>query len=354
MNSRLSILAIAALALLLGAPKVARSSESLTHLATNQPVVKPLPISAFQSPEPGTIARQLPAEEDLGKKFVLIVKLSDQQINRLRLTGSLSTRIPPKFVNRVGAIRFKRTSSFRGDALKVSGAKTEKSNRSMSVEIDNSVLERLAYQPVDLRIYESGFDVVELKFNPLGIVAGELPEEFQPSVDQGQAPYMYARINSQRGIYGSLENFETLAIKTQFGKVSVPSAEIAGIRFNDGSANRAFVVLKKGDVFSGEIELDSIAVKSRWGDQTLKLTELESLTLNREVIFLRDAINPKRWQLRTSLPVTSRQGSAQQNQDSPRPVLPSSNQINPFQLNQNQLNQNPPVVSPYAPFGFPN
>ena len=337
---------IASLSLLLGEPRAAQSSVSAPSLAINR-AAKPFQISA-QFPARGSRPQQTAADESLNKKFVLIMKLSDEQINRLRTTGTLSTSVPPRFVNRVRAIRFKKASSFRSDSLRVVGAKTEKNDRLMSVEIDNSVLERLAYQPVDLQVFESGYDVVQLKFNPLGFVAGKLPEEFQPVVDQAQTPYMYARINSQRGIYGSLENFENLAIKTQFGKVSVPSAEIAGIRFNDGNSKSVFVVLKKGDGFSGEIDLETITIKSRWGKQILKLSELESLTLNREVVFLRDAVNPKRWQLRSSLPVAE-VPIARQNQNSIGPVFSGPSYVDPF-----QLNQNPPVVYPQSPLGFPN
>jgi len=357
MNSKLSILMFAALALLI-VPEVVESGESL-HVRTSQP------LPAVQFSAVSFSPQELPEKEETNQRFVLILNLNDQQISKLRLTGSLSTQIPPKFVNRVGAIRFKRPFSFQSDPLKVSGGKTVKRNRTVSVELDNTVLERLAYQPVDFQIYESGYDRVELRFNPLGVVAGKLPEEFEPSDEPTQSPYMYAKINSQRGIYGRLKDFEKLTIKTQFGKVDIPSEEIAGIRFNDGKSNRVFIVLKKGDVFSGQINLKSITVESRWGDQTLKLSELESLTLNREIVFLRDAINPKRWRLQSSRPVSvlvpnastlvpnasTLVPNANLNQNSSGQVLPGQNLINPF-----QLNQAPPVAYPQyqAPFGSSN
>ena len=339
MKFRLLILMIAALTLQFGAPRLAQSSEALPLFTSSQTLAALLRRSALQSLSKGV--QRLASEKESIKKFVLIFNLTDQQINRLRSTGSLSTRVPPKYVNRVKAIRFKKSHSFRSDSLRVAGVKTEKSRRSVAVEIDNSVLERLAFQPVDLQIFESGFDVVRLKFNPRGNVAGKLPEEFPPPADLSKVPFMYARIDSRRGIYGTLENLEALPIKTQFGAVKVPIAEIAGIRFNDGDPTRVFVVLKKGDVFSGEINLDSITLKSRWGEQALKVSELESLTLNQDVIFLRDAIDPKRWQLRTSIPVAAEVPSAGQNQNSNVPGVQ-----NPLQFKPTQFNQNPPVVYP--------
>ena len=327
----------------------AQAQGSQTKSQAKEAQTKRSPVKRPQTR--GSSTRVLSREADLINKYVLILNLSDQQINRLRVNGSLSTRVPAKIVNRVGAVRIKRTESFRSDPFKVTNAKTQRSNSTASVEIDNSVLERLAYQPVDIQIFESGFNVLRLKFNALGFVAGKLPKEFEPSADQS-APFVFARINSKRGVYGSLLNFETLSIKTQFGEVDVPFADIDGIRFNDGNVNRAFVVLKKGDVFSGEIDLDTITLKSRWGEQELKVSELESITSNREIIFLRDAINPERWQLRSSMPVAAPAVGIPQNQN-PLGSIPSSpNYANPI-----QLNQTPPIAYPqsqtqFGPFGF--
>jgi len=158
----------------------------------------------------------------------------------------LITRIPPKLVNRVGKIRLKRSASFLSRSLKVVGARTVKKNGLVSVEVDNTILERLAYQPVEMSIYESGFNQVRLKFNPLGSVAGKLPTETKSPADPQAGPYMFVRINSKRGIYGLIKDFETLSIETQFGKVKIPTSELAGLRLNDGGADKAFVVLKIG------------------------------------------------------------------------------------------------------------
>jgi len=210
----------------------------------------------------------------------------------------LSTRIPPNLVNRVGKIRLKRSRSFLSRSLKVVGAQTEKKNGLVSVEIDNTILERLAYQPVEMSIYESGFNQVQLKFNPLGSVAGKLPAEAQSPADLQAGPYMFVRIDSKRGIYGLIKNFETLSIETQFGKVQIPTSELAGIRLNDGGVNKAFVVLKKGDFFTGKIDMETITVQSRWGDKEINLREVESFTLAPEYVFLR-------WQLQFLTPLES-------------------------------------------------
>lgn len=340
MNSKLPILMFTIIVMGIAAPCAGWATDfsRVSIEALQLPPASP-PLTAFQHP----------SDVDVNKKFVLILKLNDNQINKLRIEGSLSTRIPPKFVNRVGAIRFQRRVSFLSDPLKVVGETTEKMDRSISVQVDNTILERLAYQPVDLMVYESGFDRVNLKFNPLGMAAGKLPTEFQ-AFGKESGPIVYARINSQRGIYGTLQNFETLSIETQFGKVDIPSKEIAGIRFNDGNASRAFVVLKKGDVFSGEIDLGSLSIQSRWGVRKLEIGELESITQSRETVFLRDALDPSRWRLELILPRTLGIYDSTVNRIPVAPV-----RINPGSANPYQSNLVPGLYPQYRlPLGFPN
>ena len=339
MNLKLNILKIAAVAVVLCAPAKVESSESFQSQTVQLPR-----IGSQQTLLPSQDLK-VPDEEKLNQKFVLVLKLNDNQINKLRVEGSLVTRIPPKLVNRVGKIRFQGPSSFLSKSLKVDGAKTLKKARLVSVEVDNSILERLPYQPVELSIYESGFDRVRLKFNPLGSVAGKLPTETKPSDGPLTGPHMFVRINSKQGLYGLLKDFETFPITTQFGKVKIPTSELAGIRLNDGDAKQAFVVLKKGDVFSGQIEMETITVQSRWGDKKIKLSDVESLTLAPEFVFLRDAINSKRWQLRSLLPVSP-------------PAARTSGAIvpNPISTQPSQPALAPSVVFPQnqLPIGFPN
>jgi len=204
-----------------------------------------------------------------------------------------------------------------------------------------------------MAVFESGYNQIRLKFNSVGKIAGKLPDQEQPSADSKSGPLMYVRINEKRGIYGSLKDFETFSIKTQFGKVKIPTSEIAGIRFNDGSADTAFVVLKKGDVFSGQIDLETITVASRFGEQKLKLTRVESLSLGRQFVFLRDAINSKRWRLQSLLPAPSPTINPNFNRN--------PNGLSPITVDPSQLNSAPSVLFPQQPIGpnqrpigFPN
>jgi len=114
MNYKLTILKIAAIALMLCAPAMGESTKSFQLPALQAvlfPAVGSLAIQSqsSQSPTKRQPTKRQPLEDKLNRKFVLVLKLDDNQISKLRLEGSLITRIPPKFVNRVGKIRFQPT-----------------------------------------------------------------------------------------------------------------------------------------------------------------------------------------------------------------------------------------------------
>ena len=71
MNFRLLILMIAVLAWPLGTSKPAQSSEAWSYSVRQ---------SSTRAPDRSAFERRVAAEKELNKKFVLILKLNDQQI----------------------------------------------------------------------------------------------------------------------------------------------------------------------------------------------------------------------------------------------------------------------------------
>lgn len=262
------------------------SSAAFQSTAKDQPQSKP--VASDESDKPN-------------KKLRMNLKLDFQRINTIRSAGSISSVIPPKNRDRVGAIRLQQPTSFLSKPLVIVEAKANVSNGTLYVEVDNTILERLPYQPVELRIYDTGFNAITLKFNPKGMVAGKLPEEVIVQPGPKDSPILYVSINGNRGIYGVLEGFKELDVKAEFGKIKIPVDTIAGIRFNTGPDNQTYIVLKKGDSFSGKIELEKITISTRWGKRDLKVANLESVTTFQSNKFVQTKNNPDRWQLKSTL-----------------------------------------------------
>ncbi|MFK7769777.1 MAG: hypothetical protein AB8B55_21395 [Mariniblastus sp.] len=227
-------------------------------------------------------ATQNSDQEQSKEPVVLVVKLNLSEIRCLKETGVLQTTLPALLRNRVREIRIEAQTSFLKQAHKVQ-VKTDKRNRIVSVALDDEMLDRLDYQPIEFKIYESNFDRVALVY--------------KASQNRGRAVAraiadsdLFVRIDDQRGAVGAMVKPEKPQFKTSFGTVDIAWKQIAGIRFNadDNSAESVVVTLKKGDVFSATIDWKKLAVKTRWGIKELEVHQLESVTADRQARYAVD------------------------------------------------------------------
>ena len=225
------------------------------------------------------------AQQDSPTKYVLIINLDSNKIETLRRTGVLTANIPPKMINKINAIRFKRKTSFLTKSLETK-APIDKVNSDLLAVIDNTVIERLDYQPVEVKIFESGFNRLFIKFNPKGNVAGEIPKQIKVERRPEDSQFVYVRLDNQRGLYGTLKGLSKFPVKTGFGDVEIPSKQLKGIRLNTDDKGSAHVMLHSGDEFTATIADQKITINSWWGPQEVKLSEIESITTSKEQKFI--------------------------------------------------------------------
>ena len=205
----------------------------------------------------------------------LILELSSSQILRLKQSGNLRTTLPSKVLNRVHSVRLKRQTSFLEKTQTVQ-AKTDKLNRTVSIEVDDAIIDRLDFQPVEIKIYESNFESIVIAYKP--------PKRKTQTTASASSPNttMFFRINDKRGVMGDFSDTDSLQFTAGFGDVKIPLKQISGIRFNAKSEQEVFVTLKNGDAFSATIQWSKIEVKTRWGTKELAVSQLESITADRE------------------------------------------------------------------------
>ena len=79
---------------------------------------------------------------------------------------------------------------------------------------------------------------------------------------------------------------ETLSVQTQFGSTKIPFNRIAGIRFNTGETNEVVVISATGDYLTGTIDFENIVLATRWGDERIPVSKLESVTYQRDSLFV--------------------------------------------------------------------
>ncbi len=219
------------------------------------------------------------------ERYMLVLTIGELEASALRRDGQLRATLPAKFRNRVDSILLKHPTTFLSKKLVVDDD-VDKLGRTLLVNVDESIVDRLEYQPVQMKIYQSGFDSITLKYqrpkNQARLASLRRGTKPQPN----DSPRVFVRLSPQNGTTGWIRSMKILTVETQFGSTKIPLNRIAGIRFNADEANEVVVISVTGDYLTGSIDLNQIVLATRWGDETIPVSKLESITYDRESRFL--------------------------------------------------------------------
>lgn len=220
----------------------------------------------------------MPSTEKVTTRFRMKLRMDDQKIAMLKASGSLRTTVPKAFRNTIDGIKMHRDFSFITDEF-VADDHVEKRGTTLLVKLTDEMLDRLDYQPLLNKVYFSNFsDVLLVYVKPKNSPTEQAGSAKQTGED---SPKFFAKIDEFRGIYGSIDR-DFIKMKTSFGSVDIDVAKIEGIRFHDG--NSISVWLSRQDRISGTIDFDELTMQCSWGEQKLKVDDLETLTLKRDTL----------------------------------------------------------------------
>ena len=224
----------------------------------------------------------------------LTIDMDDNKMASIRQTGYLQVAIPAAYRGRVDAVRLKRPVSFKKEAFQLDKS-VDKLNDTVTVSINQALLDQLDYQPVLAKIYYSDFANVLVIFKPRkpGDPVGLAERENKPTAND--SPRFYARVDDQRGLYGWMDGLAKIKLNSEFGEVVINSTDIAGMKFNANNLGSVAVRLNSGASVSGYVNFDEIKMKCSWGTQKLSLTEIDSIVLDRKFRFAADPHHPGRW-----------------------------------------------------------
>lgn len=234
-------------------------------------------------------------KSDKKERYMLVLTIGELEASALRRDGQLRATLPAKFQNRVDSVLLKHPTTFLSKKLIVNDD-VDKLGRTLLVNVDESIVDRLEYQPVQMKIYQSGFDSITLKYqrprNRARLASIRRGTKPKPN----DSPQVFVRLSPQNGTTGWVRNMKTLTVETQFGSTELPLNRIAGIRFNADESNEVVVISVAGDYLTGSIDLNEIVLATRWGDEKIPVSKLESITYHRESRFLEGAPEAgKRW-----------------------------------------------------------
>ena len=257
---RVSIAAACAAAMMLCANRVSTAQENASNLAPR--------MSNDRGEE---IVRRITG-------FSAVVTLDNAKLDSLLQTGNLEVGIPPQLVNSIDSVIIKRPIYFK--EKKASGfADAELQGTGLAVAIDDSVIERIDYQPVELRVYEAGFSKVILKY--VGITGQRISLEGigDPKTD---SPFLTVKLKSGKGIAGRIRGMQAMNLDSTLGQISVAFSKTTKILV--GKKGELNIEMTNGDLISGTIDGGKIELLNRWDNETIDLADVAALIVDRPKI----------------------------------------------------------------------
>ncbi len=228
-------------------------------------------------------------EED---RVSAVIVLQDADVVSLKQTGFIKMAIPPAMIDRVDSVTLKRPIRFKDEAA-VLFSDVDRRNAMVSVRIDDATMEQIDYQPVELKIFESGFSSIVVQYRP----GNSKPAQKSSKDDSG---IFVTQLNNSKSLTGRFAGMKEFAIKSELGEIDVVLEDVSQITFEDD--DRATVQMNNGDQLSGEIDFRNITINSRWGLEDLKVSEIAIISRSIDNSIAESSINAMAFATPMSLP----------------------------------------------------
>lgn len=216
------------------------------------------------------------------------IKRSNSNANRVRLKTTVTAKMVDSFLNgqsiivrmptgrdSVGSLIVKRQDSFKEEPLAVKPKITIKGTLAR-VEVAKSLVKRLDYQPLRIRIYQSGINRIEL----LPAKESEKNSDDPPTPSaQSITPEFFVRLKSSGGVPVELSGKDSFRVTNDVFDHEIPFSVIKRINFDAQDQRKVTLLLKNGDHVSGKHHWPVIVeLKTKWGSEEISLDEIVSVT----------------------------------------------------------------------------
>ena len=163
----------------------------------------------------------------------------------------------------------------------------------VEVLVDDDLLSKIKGQPVVFEVSQRPVTEVVLKY--------DAPLTGDPMIGGGVAEgALFVRLSDSKRMAGVVEGLTEFQLKTAIGEITVPMAEVAGIKLHTTTEDSAVVVLNNGDTITGIPNLGNIDLLTDWGKAEIEPEFIESITSTSGAKFRQDTTDfGVRWSLNT-------------------------------------------------------
>ncbi len=207
--------------------------------------------------------------------FSAVVTLDDNKLDALLRDGRVEVNIPVQLANSIDSVIIKRPIHFK-EKNAVEFAVAEFAGRRLSVQVDDEVIQRIDYQPVELKVYEDGISSVVLRYVGISPKRKRLQDIGDPETD---SPILTVKLKSGKGLAGRIRGMQSLEIESVLGQINVSFAKTEKILV--GKKGELNIEMTNGDLISGTIKGGKIEMLNRWETETIDLASVEALIVER-------------------------------------------------------------------------
>ena len=218
------------------------------------------------------VAGQTPEEPEW---VSMVIVLDDSRLAMLKRTGYLNTSVPQYYRDRVESIVLKRPDFFK-DQRATEYGDVARSGATIKLIVDDNTLDQLDYQPLEIKIYESGYDSVLLSYRRTNVSGGATP--MRQDVGSEHSVPVKVRLDNGKSIRGPIRDTKAISIDSAIGVLDIKIAEMQTLKFTDAEKRNVAVTMANGDLVSGKIEDIPVEIVSRWGNEILELNSIQSIT----------------------------------------------------------------------------
>ena len=229
---------------------------------------------------PGDLAAQSDSQQQSrqanANRVRLKTTLSDKMVQSFLKGQSITVRIPTG-QTAIGSLIVRRAESFKDEPAAVKPKITVKNSVAL-VDIPRSLFQRLDYQPLRIRIYES--DLTRIELRPVEESADVSPE-LEPPAEVETNPEFFVRLKPSRGVPVVMKSEDGFRLTNDVFDHEIPFSVISGIYFDKRDQRKVTVVLDNGDNLTGEHHWPAIVkLDTKWGSEEVGLDEIMSVTLS--------------------------------------------------------------------------
>jgi len=226
-----------------------------------------------------------------GTRFVL--KLDSKLVSSLRSYGSLRSEVPEANRNKINFIELHYKETEDEEPIEL-GIPINVSGKNASLTLDEDLIGQVKGQPVRIPLDGTRSDFAQI------VLRYEAPVTPSPMLAGSDEDTYFIRMTDAQLMAGNLTDFDSLSMKTKFGDVTIPTNQVAGIRFQIDNQNSAVAVLTNGDTITGVPTIPAIELETDWGQADIETEFIQALTTSANSRFFQETGDfGVRWSLRT-------------------------------------------------------